>query len=66
MLQFHMQDSSNISILIGPEGGIDEQEAALAAAHGWQRVSLGPRILRAETAAMAAVALWAGIQARGA
>ncbi len=60
-----LQDKSpihdSISILIGPEGGITDQEARLASAHGWLIVSLGPRILRAETAALAAVALWAGI-----
>ncbi|GLR48158.1 16S rRNA (uracil(1498)-N(3))-methyltransferase [Sphingomonas astaxanthinifaciens] len=46
------------TILIGPEGGFtpDEREAILAAgAHG---VGLGPRILRAETAALAAVTLY--------
>lgn len=47
------------AILIGPEGGFmpEERDAirALPNAHG---VSLGPRILRAETAAAAAVALW--------
>ncbi len=52
---------SDVSILIGPEGGITGTEAGLASAQGWQIVSLGPRILRAETAALAALALWAGI-----
>jgi 16S rRNA (uracil1498-N3)-methyltransferase len=52
---------SNFSVLIGPEGGITAQEAHLAASQGWQIVSLGPRTLRAETAALAAVALWAGV-----
>jgi 16S rRNA (uracil1498-N3)-methyltransferase len=32
-------------------------EVSLAVAHGWQVVTLGPRILRAETAALAAVAV---------
>lgn len=41
--------------LIGPEGGFTEEEAAAAAVAGVQRVSLGPRILRAETAALAAL-----------
>ena len=49
------------AILIGPEGGFDpaEREAirALPQARG---ISLGPRILRAETAALAAVSLWMG------
>jgi len=47
------------AILIGPEGGFTPEERdairALPNAHG---ISLGPRILRAETAAAAAVALW--------
>ncbi len=47
------------AILIGPEGGFDDDERAriraLPQAHP---VSLGPRILRAETAAIAAAALW--------
>jgi len=60
-LQDELSNHEGISILIGPEGGITEPEARLASAHGWQIVSLGPRILRAETAALAAVALWAGI-----
>jgi 16S rRNA (uracil1498-N3)-methyltransferase len=46
-------------ILIGPEGGFDNQERALIKAHGCAvAVSLGPRILRAETAAIAATSLW--------
>ncbi len=60
-LQEELLNHGGISILIGPEGGITDQEARLASAHGWLIVSLGPRILRAETAALAAVALWAGI-----
>lgn len=46
-------------ILIGPEGGFDEQERALIRAHpATVTVSLGPRVLRADTAAMAAISLW--------
>jgi 16S rRNA (uracil1498-N3)-methyltransferase len=56
-LQHSMQSDTCLSILIGPEGGISQQEAHLAVMHGWQLVSLGPRILRAETAALAAVAI---------
>ena len=46
-----------IALLIGPEGGLTADEVAGAAASGWQVVSLGPRILRAETAALAAVTI---------
>lgn len=46
-----------VSLLIGPEGGLDADEVETAAAAGWQVVTLGPRILRAETAALAALTL---------
>jgi 16S rRNA (uracil1498-N3)-methyltransferase len=45
-------------VLIGPEGGFSERErAALAGLPDVVRLSLGPRILRADTAAVAALAL---------
>lgn len=47
------------ALLIGPEGGFtDEERAAIRAAPAAKPVSLGPRILRADTAALAAIALW--------
>jgi 16S rRNA (uracil1498-N3)-methyltransferase len=46
-----------VSLLAGPEGGFSEQELALLCASGVVRVSLGPRILRTETAAAAGVAV---------
>ncbi len=47
------------AILIGPEGGFTDDEIAAISAHPSARaVSLGPRILRADTAAVAAVAAW--------
>ena len=47
------------TILTGPEGGFTPEEAsAIRAAPGAIVISLGPRILRAETAALAAVAAW--------
>lgn len=45
-----------ISLFVGPEGGFSESEAALAAASGAHLIGLGPRILRAETAGLAAAA----------
>lgn len=49
---------SSMSLLIGPEGGFAEDErAALLALPNVARLSLGPRILRADTAAVAALAL---------
>ena len=47
----------SVGILIGPEGGFDEKEIELARASGAAVISLGSRILRAETAAVTAVAL---------
>jgi 16S rRNA (uracil1498-N3)-methyltransferase len=46
-----------LEIAIGPEGGWAPAEEALFDANGWRAVSLGPRILRAETAAIAALAV---------
>jgi 16S rRNA (uracil1498-N3)-methyltransferase len=47
------------AILIGPEGGFtDEERAAILAVREARPVSLGPRILRADTAAIAAVSIW--------
>jgi 16S rRNA (uracil1498-N3)-methyltransferase len=48
--------STTVVLFIGPEGGLMAEEVALAQRHGVQVVSLGSRILRAETAALAAVA----------
>src|SRR5207248_6927760 len=47
---------ADTSIVIGPEGGIDTEEIAFARRRGAITVSLGPRNLRSETAAIAAVA----------
>jgi len=47
----------SLEIAIGPEGGWAPEEAALFDANGWKAASLGPRILRAETAAIAAIAV---------
>ena len=50
------------ALLIGPEGGFTPEERAfLRSRPGTHPVSLGPRILRAETAAIAAMALWQAV-----
>ena len=49
--------SPKVSVLIGPEGGFSEEEAALAKNHGFVSVFLGHRILRSETAAIVAASL---------
>lgn len=52
-------NSGPAALLIGPEGGFDEAERAMIRALPAARpISLGPRILRGETAAIAATALW--------
>ncbi len=50
----------NVRLLIGPEGGWTEAERLRACAAGWVAGSLGPNILRAETAAIAALAVLVG------
>ena len=52
----HHQSPITVILFIGPEGGLTAEEVSLAQRHGVQAVTLGSRILRAETAALAAVA----------
>ncbi len=49
--------ASAIALLIGPEGGLSEHEVQVAGEHGFQPLSLGPRILRTETAAITALSV---------
>jgi 16S rRNA (uracil1498-N3)-methyltransferase len=49
-------DLKEITILVGAEGGLTEEEIALAVENGFQAIRLGPRILRTETAGMTALA----------
>jgi 16S rRNA (uracil1498-N3)-methyltransferase len=49
--------AGTITLLSGPEGGFAPGEEADALRRGWQPVNLGPRVLRAETAPLAALAL---------
>jgi len=54
-------DSGPAALLIGPEGGFDDAERAMIRAHPAAiAVTLGPRVLRAETAAIAGTGLWMG------
>ncbi len=46
-----------VELLIGPEGGLDAAEVAAAGRAGFERVRLGPRVLRTETAGIAALAV---------
>jgi 16S rRNA (uracil1498-N3)-methyltransferase len=50
-------DAHSVFILLGPEGGLSKMEVEQARGFGWQTVSLGKRILRAETATITAVSI---------
>ena len=52
-----LNNQEPFTLAIGPEGGWTEEEELSFRTAGWHGVSLGPRILRAETAAIAAVAI---------
>jgi 16S rRNA (uracil1498-N3)-methyltransferase len=55
-LKTAVQGHTHITLLSGPEGGLTPAEEALALAAGFLPVSLGPRVLRAETAPLAVLA----------
>ncbi len=48
---------NSIALLVGPEGGLSESEIETAAQAGYTALSLGPRVLRTETAPLAAIAI---------
>jgi 16S rRNA (uracil1498-N3)-methyltransferase len=51
------QARDSVALMVGPEGGWTELERMRLQAAGWTSASLGPRVLRAETAALAALAV---------
>jgi len=55
--QSSLTRSTTHALAIGPEGGWTPEEMSLFTTHNWTHVTLGPRILRAETAAIAAIAI---------
>ena len=55
--QAQIQSTKELQVIIGPEGGLSESEIGLAKEAGLKSFSLGKRILRTETAAIAALAL---------
>jgi 16S rRNA (uracil1498-N3)-methyltransferase len=58
MLQDCLRDNeAQTELAVGPEGGWTEEELSAFKEKGWQAASLGPRILRAETAAIASIAI---------
>lgn len=52
-----LSESRTVLLLLGPEGGFTAREVEQARLLGWQTIGLGERILRAETAAIAAVSI---------
>ncbi len=59
------EDGSPVVILVGPEGGLDEGEMAAAERAGFQRVSLGPIVLRTETVCAAVLGALAALHRGG-
>ena len=57
MQAFQPVANDSTALLIGPEGGWTDTEREQFAAAGWSGVSLGPLVLRAETAVCAALAV---------
>jgi 16S rRNA (uracil1498-N3)-methyltransferase len=55
--QIPEERQESVALLLGPEGGWTDSERQAALAAGWSPVSLGPQVLRAETAACAALAV---------
>ncbi len=56
------EDTQTLALAVGPEGGWTGSEMEHFDTAGWQRATLGPRILRAETAAIAALAITAALR----
>lgn len=54
-----------LAIAVGPEGGFSDDEVATAVSRGWPTFTLGPRVLRVETAAMAIAAALAALTMGG-
>jgi len=57
----NLKEPKNLTVLIGAEGGLSEAELAEAKQAGYLEVSLGPRILRTETAAVTVLAVCQGL-----
>ena len=56
-----MQAPTTVALLVGPEGGLSDEEISAAERHGFKSLQLGPRVLRTETAPLVALSL---LQAR--
>lgn len=57
LLPAALSQHASIVLLIGPEGGLSDQEVSAALQHGFLPLNLGPRVLRTETASIASIAI---------
>lgn len=53
--EYPLSEQASIILLIGPEGGLSDQEVTASVQHGFLPLNLGPRVLRTETATLAAI-----------
>lgn len=53
-----LEKQENVVFMVGPEGGLSDIEIETAHQHGYQNLNLGPRVLRTETAPLAALSLF--------
>lgn len=54
---FHGEAPASLCFAVGPEGGFDDEEVALAREHGFEVITLGPRVWRTETAPVVMLSL---------
>lgn len=54
-----------LTLIVGPEGGFESVEIEQMTAHGCEALALGPRVLRADTAALSAISMLQALAARG-
>lgn len=60
---YKFENYTSVTLMVGPEGGLSEQEIQLALKSNFKSLSMGPRILRTETAAITALSVlqaWGG------
>ncbi|WP_455366677.1 RsmE family RNA methyltransferase, partial [Kaarinaea lacus] len=66
LVDIGVNHNSRIVIVVGPEGGLSEEERQWLSGKGFVAIAMGPRVLRTETAAIAAIsimqALWGDIK----